>query len=710
MQIGPAGGVVQDGGATLTIPAGALAVPASITLNTQNEPSTDPQNPIQGAGKQAGIDLHGATLAAPATLDLPYTTGNGELVELETVTPAPTDGQPGVLVHAIPGLTTMGAPPKVVFGAPYPLGRPKLRAAGISLFAHLSISRSSIVGVYLIPTPTEGINNTSLQVPFYWQAGFPWCVPTSLAMTLNYYQTLGAVNGRADAPGGRLANYSLAGLNNQSRNSGGNAGAILNELNIPPSNYQFASWDPDLMPSTAFTSYVVLATTGIFGLFPAKPVWISSDRLWHAFVLTGLSADGVYLNDGNDRWSGTRPNISWTAFQKETCRLKDANDPNSGCDTQPNVGGLWTLLFNATPRPETERRGSMELYPDSFAYTSPLGEAVTNWYWEGLNNLNGYVFDDPSGSGRLLPFDSTYGRLLPRSGNLSLNLNIVNITNASLPYTATARLLVGTSMVKQLFQDSTVPGYTRSPVNFDFGKLADSVPALGGPTDASLEINLTENGVVQDVKRITFRLAPDPGDAPSVTIDSPNDSATVLTNSPVDLKASVYDPHTLNTMLPAANLSWTVNGAGVANALTTTYTFANPGSYQIQFSAVGAYGLMATKSVTVTAIDPTRTPGNITIVSPANNAKFVPPGGGRIATVNVSGYATYGDGSAVPASRLHWTVDGYTTPIGDGSNLTTQLSGGCGFNTYTVRLTVRSAAGVDIGSATSFVTVYGAPC
>ncbi|HEX2863386.1 MAG TPA: Ig-like domain-containing protein, partial [Deinococcales bacterium] len=341
-------------------------------------------------------------------------------------------------------------------------------------------------------------------------------------------------------------------------------------------------------------------------------------------------------------------------------------------------------------------------------YTSGLGETVTDWYWDGKNHPNGFYFDDPSHASRLLPFDSVYGRVLAVDGNLALNAEVDNVTNVNLSYTVTARLYKGGGTVKQVIQDLSVNSYSRGFANLNFGNLAASFGALGGATDASLEINLSQNGVVQDVKRIPFRVGPSPADAPTVRIQSPNDGSTVLTSSQVNLLATVYDPLSLDTTLPAGNIKWTVDGTQVATGLSAYYTF-SAGSHTVQVTATGAYGKTSTATSQVTAVDPTATPGQIVIVSPKTGDTFFAPD--RVTNVNLVGYATYSDGSAVPSDKLHWTADGFTDPLGDGSSLTVPLSGGCSSRGYRIRLTVRSAGGSDIGSNFVDITVYaGNPC
>ncbi|KIQ53845.1 hypothetical protein SY28_11775 [Meiothermus taiwanensis] len=721
------GGVVEAGGAKLTIPPGVLSRDSRVSLELRAKPSEPQDNPLQAAGPQVGLDLGGASLNAPATLELPTdpTSPEGSVVVLETVADPEPDG-PRLWVHAA---TPVGAGAAGVSGQTLPA---KVAYA---------VRRVGLYTAYVVPKPRpqEG-GMRSLQVPFYYQAGLPWCVPTSLSMVINYHRPQPALATNPRFPGGFASNYGLASLIKQSPSSGANGGSILKAAGIPESAYSYLRWDAELIPSdntsgdfNAFTAYVTLATTGFFGLFPAKPVWTDSDRLWHAFVLTGVTKDGVYFADSNARphqnWNGTHPSMTWKAFREANCTLKDSKDPTKGCvDTgDPNKPDLYTIVFFNEPRPEAERRGSIELshgetvyfggvgYPfsASLIFRNPSNQEISRWKWSGLFP-NGYYFSDEATTlptfpyGRNLVQDNEFHSLIYRSSRMEASFNVVNVTNVALDFEVEARLYVAGAMKAQRFANVSVGAYNLRPLALDFGNLASVVGTVDGPTPARLELNLRQGGTLQDVKHIAFKLAPDPSDLPKVRILVPSAPTTLLKGEPFTFRGEGFDAHTLPS--GRARLAWFEGATLLGNGGQYTLTPSAAGSRTLTLVATGEYGLQATASVSVNVIDPTRTPGEIVIVEPKNGASYWSPNINQpMVDVPLVGYATYSNGAAVPGERLVWTAQGWGEPeveVGRGSSLTVRLAGGRNYGaSYTIRLTVLSDGGEPIGSKTVTITV-----
>jgi len=95
------GGVVEAGGAKLTIPPGALSQDANVTLQVGAKPTEPAENPLQPAGPAVSLDLGGASLKQAATLELPTDVQGkeGDLVILEK-NPNPGPDEPQIRVHA----------------------------------------------------------------------------------------------------------------------------------------------------------------------------------------------------------------------------------------------------------------------------------------------------------------------------------------------------------------------------------------------------------------------------------------------------------------------------------------------------------------------------------------------------------------------------------------------------------------------------------
>lgn len=719
------GGVVEVGEVKLTIPPGALSQDANVTLELSAKPTEPQDNPLQPAGGGVNVNLGGATLKAAATLELPTDTSQeGTLVVLETLS-SPEAGEPKLWVHAAKpapsaGLNAQQLPSKIAY----------------------EITRGSLFTPYLVPQPKsiEGGTKT-LQVPFYYQAGLPWCTPTSLSMILNFYKPLPAIASNAKFPGGFASNYGLASLIKQPANSGSGVQSILDAAGIPAASYSLMRWDAELAASddsngnfSAFGTYVIFATTGLFGAFPPKPVWTSSDRLWHAFALTGITGDGFHVRDSNSRpnsdWNGTHPTQTLDAFREANCTLKDPKDPSKGCMEEGTAGDpdLYTLVFYNEARAENERRGSIELshggtvyfsgtpvnFTPSLSFRNPSGDVISEWQWEGAYP-NGYYFNDeavdngfPFGSN--LVQDNEFKYLIYRSSRMDVRLNVVNVTDTALDYEVETRLYVNNSSRAQRFNTVNVGPYDLEPLDIDFGNIADAVGAITGPTPARLEINLRQGGVLQDVKNINFKLAPDPSDVPTARILVPNTNVptaitTLLAREPFTFRGEGFDPHSLPD--GRAMLEWFENGVKLADGPDYMVTYQSAGTRTLTLLATGEYGKQASTTVTVNVIDPTRTPGEIVIVTPKPDEIYGDLGQ-FVTDVPLVGYATYSDGSAVPGDKLVWTADGYSVELGRGSSIIGEFAGGPGsVRNFTIRLTALSADNTPIGSTTVRIGVIG---
>lgn len=723
-----AGGVLEAGGAKLTIPPGALSQDATVTLVSKGKASEPAENPMRPAGTTVALDLGGAELKLPASLELPVdATGEGSLVVLETRPEGSSSAAAPRLVHAARpvgaatvNLSTRSVPSRVNFGV--------IRAGQYA------------VNVIAKSATSDGTVGSSLQVPFYWQAVYPWCMPTAMAMALNYHKPNAAISSNTKFPGGFVSNYALASLIGERSDDGSNVYDIVSKMGLLENTYSFLQWDAELVPSDkteerfagafdAFKSYVSTITAG--NAFRGNtPVFTASSRQEHGFVLTGLTNannDGVYVNNGNDRWQGSHPSLTWKAFHDANCPLNNPKDEKSGCidkATSKDVD-LVTFVSYSDPKPETERRGSIELLPggefngkttvesvnDTIIFRNASDQVISRWMWDGQFS-NGYYFSDASNFAPLsnLPLDKDFLHSVFRSSKLETVFNLVNITNLTLDYELEARLFAGGTSRSQKFLNPKIGAQSYQRIDLDWGNLADLVGEVGAPTTARLEFNLRQGGVLQDVKHVSFRLVPDPTEKPITRIVTPFSGTTLLKGSAFTFKGEAFDPHGLpNRQLLGNHLTWLVDGAKVGETTQISISFPTSGTRTISFVARNDYGLQSTSTVSVNVIDPTRIPGEIVIVSPTNNQQFNHEQGDP-AAVPLVGYATYSDGSAVPGNRLVWTRDGVAGEIGRGSSLSVDLTSGVFDAAYTLHMTVLSADGQSIGSKTVSVKVVCNAC
>lgn len=686
------GGSVELAGARLDIPSGALDQDTVVTLVISDAPAAQESNPLKPVGPRVGVDLGGAALVEPAALTLPYTPGTDVLyVVTESGRLPAADEMPGTRVHAAT-LAGEGAVANVTGPATYE----------VQAIANAPAPQG------LAPA-AEGLGDVSLQVPFYWQAGYPWCSPTSTAMYLNYFQVLPGLAGTAVAPGGFVSNYALAGSVGQDANSGSWPVSFLQAATVPTDLYSWLVWDADLIPSAPFTSYVVLATTGVFGLAPMRPVLTTSDKINHAFVITGLSANGIYINDGNARWAGTHPSMTWDQFRVQN-------------EVGTKVNELGTLLVLADPRPENARRGSLELGPRTaedpartVRFENPSDALIADWAWDGVPYRSGYYFLDETNP-TTWPLDAEYGRVLPRSSRLQVRFNVVNVTENLYDYDVVARLYVDDAFKLQRQDTVNVGEYSRAEVDLDFGNLAATVGAITAPVTGRVELDLSQGGVLQDVKHVSFRLGPDPTGGitvdvpqPSILVDGQRVGFVTLRGVPITLQSRTYDRYVQpDGPVPPERLSWSEGGTFIATGATLTRAFDTTGDHVITLTGTGEYGATASAGATVRVIDPVRVNGEVVIDYPADGTGIGVTAFGPI-TVNLVGHATYSDGTPVPGDRLHWTGPG-GEDLGTGSGTVTTVPGFCSTHSYTFGLTARTVDGSPIGTDSTTIQVFGPPC
>lgn len=585
------GGTLETAGAKLVILAGALSQDSTVTLEVGEKPVEPADNPMQPVGPAVRVDLGGASLKQPASLQAPYTPDSqpAYYLYLETSPDNAKDGGPATYVRPIPGLSLNA-----------------VQAQGNPLT--LEVPRGGLyTPVVVRQVPTEGGDNP-LQVPFYWQAGYPWCSPTSMAMLINYFKPLPGINGRPfGAPTGRVANYTLTDMLDWPAQQSGWVGDFVKNTGVPEQLWKWLRWDPNLMPSAPFTAYAIQLTTGFFGLGPARPLVATSDRQWHAFIIAGANGNGVFINNSNDRWNGFHPFMTWKQFKEWTCKLKDPNNPSKGCSSEPNQD-LSTLVIYGEPRPEAERRGSLELAPSSLSIYDPYATLLSSSKWDG-RYLGGYLFDDTQGFG-YIPYDADSGRAIPSSANPRLSFNVVNLTGAPLEYEVLVRLHAG-SLPSTTRRTLTVGTYSLASITpydglFSLEELAGH--KISSLTPAFIEIELRQDGVVQDVKEIRFKATP-PTLIPQVTITQPAPNATVYRGVPVQLSGFAREG-TPSLDLPCERLSWrsSVSGEFPGSGCSTSLTFTTNGPRTLTLRAIGRQGAIAEASVNVVDPPPNQPP------------------------------------------------------------------------------------------------------
>src|SRR5262249_28176363 len=139
---------------------------------------------------------------------------------------------------------------------------------------------------------------------------------------------------------------------------------------------------------------------------------------------------------------------------------------------------LYTLTFASDPRPETERRGSIELshggtvffggspylFEPSLLFKNRSGKEISRWEWDGAYP-NGYFFTDEatpvtgSPSATTLVQAPQFRSLITRSSQMLVKFNVNDVTNVALDYDTEARLSIGGVTKAQKFSTVNVKAY-----------------------------------------------------------------------------------------------------------------------------------------------------------------------------------------------------------------------------------------------------------
>jgi hypothetical protein len=346
------------------------------------------------------------------------------------------------------------------------------------------------------PEPTQG---AVLQVPWYYQAGIPWCAPTSLSAMIRYYdvdpqvpaEPLVAAAGSTMA----LANWQVAAAQGQARDSGG--GWPLDALGLGANSTVYL-WDadyfiPDSGAQGGFSDllvYLIVVNTGFFGLGDRRPVVMGVDAWWHSVVVVGSDGTGLYIHDSN----GLIASLSkWDDFHSSVVVWKTGA-------TEPVQTVFTGVLHDLPARPEAARRGSIVLSRFDLSFQDVLGNTASlEWDGAGAHHF-GYHFYDAE-EPWIIGF-SALGMPSVAGATLDYGFRIANVTDVTLPYRTTATLVDASgNPIPGMPADTAttaVGAYSRS------GYLSGTLPTPAGSEETVLKITLHQEGVLQDVKYVRY--------------------------------------------------------------------------------------------------------------------------------------------------------------------------------------------------------------
>jgi hypothetical protein len=493
------GTITNDNGATLKIPANALSTDAKVTISDTGQASRPKGDVLRNGSDTFRISAEASDgssavkLLSPATLDL-------------TPSKDATKNAQDLLVSLIDPTT-----PNLVrlhFGKNLKDGD-GLKQPHLSYdVANLANIASIVVIPRLGPQPVEG---PVLQVPWYYQSGLPWCVPTSLTEMLRYYDLTPNVTDPLNSSFSTdtaFANWEMAAKSGQPAGSGANYGEMDN-VNIPAAadssgtGYVLYGWDDSMVITdpgvhgnfTDFEVYVILVDTGVFGLGDRKPIALVVDYWWHSLVIVGVDGTGLYLHDSN---GPIAEHFTWTDFATAARGFKTDDKTGQTLD----IHTLATAVAYGYPvKPEQDRRGTVVISRRDLSGSSGDGTPVV-LEWDGAApHTHGYYFENAATSG-VSSVGGDLGYSLATGSQLHYQYRIANVTNTALTYTSVAQIsgpTLGAGLVTQT-HTVTVPPYTLS--DYITGSL--TVPNVsGGVFDVKL-FETDNNNAAQDVKYIRF--------------------------------------------------------------------------------------------------------------------------------------------------------------------------------------------------------------
>jgi hypothetical protein len=515
------GEVSGPDGTVLTIPPGGISQNASVEIrNVGPNESMPADSPFTPASDEYEIDLGQAEQSGPITMSLPMASKGGSL----QTPPA------NYVVFAEPE----GYLPSLV-GAELESESLTFPVVGSGVYQVFAIVNADVLG------SLTGIYEP-LSVPSYPQKAPDWCSPTALTDLVQYHQGSWPVGG-VGSEWGESSNWWLAGKASQPATTGyffhwllgaggytvpgdvkesfynGNAEVFIwnwygtliplvgafdasDDYPGPDPNYSIVNYGFADYLYEAYKSYVQSYLWGQNG--PRRPVAWGSSLAGHSRIITGSDLDNFYYNETG--WGSVNSSYSWETHKNQVM--------NSLSTDKLEV--IDTVVLDAPPRPENQRRGVLWLLPasnsspgDILFERGPEQTLASTWYWDGTGGReNGYYFDDKLGGLESdAEFDHAFTKQTPED-QVVYNYSVLNIGKAAYDFQVEVELYQGSQLqAVQLAGESFSLNPSQKADNVTPGILGINDLA---PARYTLKFILTQAGVVQDVKYVHFRIAPLP--------------------------------------------------------------------------------------------------------------------------------------------------------------------------------------------------------
>ena len=499
--------VEEPGGAELHLDPGALDHKEKIT--------------VEDVGP--GEPLGGSTPLTPASNEYVVDIGEAEQVGGITMTvPLNTSGKTSAPLAGEDRVYATYAEPKN--GTPSMIGT--IVEGNQATFAVVGPGKYQ---VYSILNHAALLEITSifdpLAVPTYRQNTPAWCSPTAMTNLAQFHEGGWPVGGLG-AVWGESSNYYLAGKASQPFDHGYffhwllDAGGYYAPSDVKQSyitsDFQVVIWNWKSAVESGYTSPAFAES--LFDFFqayveyylwgsnlPRRPVAWGSSLAGHSRTITGSDGELMYYNDpGSGSLNQTR---SWEDYKADIV----------ASTTEDKIEIIDTVVFFAPPRPASERKLVLWLYPGDPSGSSPLpgsvtlysgetDEPMTKWLWDGSGgHSNGYYYSDLSGK---LESDPTYGvqfEAFHYQDNVYLAYEVRNITDTHQDFTVKIRVRNEDGSVNELFE--TGP-WTVGPNNKEYmGDPDDPFRIANKPPGVyTVTFMVYQGNTLNDIKYVKFRL------------------------------------------------------------------------------------------------------------------------------------------------------------------------------------------------------------
>ncbi|MEX0787974.1 MAG: hypothetical protein WD040_04165 [Anaerolineales bacterium] len=486
-------------GATLEAEPGGLTMDtvATITVAGDGVPFAE-ASPLQQVSPEFMVDLGEAEATGLVTLSLPLPTAS-QSMNREASLPRES-AQAGGPIYVAQTYNDEGVP----------------RMLGVMVESDRATFQVLDTGLYqlykIVPYLTTVFD--PLHVPSYAQHTPAWCSPTALTDLVQYHEGSWPAGGDGSV-WGESSNWYLAGQAAQPFDSGyffhwlvaagGFAGVpgdvkqsfTLNDLEVMIwfTGQVEAPWNE--LVWAAFRAYVESYLWG--ENIARRPVAWGSSIAGHSRVITGSDGTNFYYNETSN--GSINLTKTWQDYHDDAVDL----DQDEVIDT--------TVIFH-DPRPENQRRGVIWLYPQksntegSIVIHKASDDTVTAyWHWDGTSGRElGYYYDDPQSVHTSDPTLDVAFQPSSEDDYLAYEFKLANIGGANYDYQVQVHLYPDGSPSGMLV------GTHNSPAIAPKGTWGpeSGQAVIGGlsPGMYVLRFRLYQNGVLQDIKYVKFRIAP----------------------------------------------------------------------------------------------------------------------------------------------------------------------------------------------------------